>query len=493
MRHVPIGPSGLSGWLSGLSLLPPNGRIGRVVFRRVTRLFGTDGVRGLANADLTPEVAMGLSMAAIQVLSEEGAHGSTTGRPLAIVGRDPRASGEMLEAATVAGLTSAGADVVRVGVLPTPAVAFLTDRLGADLGVMISASHNAMPDNGIKFFARGGHKLDDSVEDRIEERMGDEHAGLGGERLTGVMVGRVRDNVSGAGEYVHHVLHSVGVIGNERPLAGLKVVIDGANGAAALVAPDALARAGADVTAIHCTPDGANINENCGSTHMGDLIRAVIETRADVGIAHDGDADRCLAVAADGTLVDGDHILAILGSSMHRAGTLAGGTIATTVMANLGFFRAMESAGIKVMTTAVGDRYVLDAMREHKLVLGGEQSGHVILGEHATTGDGLLTAFHLLKEVATSGKSLAELASIVTKYPQVLINVKGVDRAKAADNPELLAAVAEQEAILGDDGCVLLRPSGTEPVVRVMVEAADQATAQQVAEHLAEVVRATCR
>jgi phosphoglucosamine mutase len=453
----------------------------------VSRLFGTDGVRGLANGDLTPDLVLSLGSAAVQVLHEEGASGSTTGRPLAVVGRDPRASGEMLEAATVAGLTSAGADVVRVGILPTPAVAYLTDRLGADLGVMISASHNPMPDNGIKFFARGGHKLDDALEDRIEARLATLAA-----RPTGSGVGRVRDNVSGVGEYVHHALASIGITGSERPLLGLKVVLDGANGASALVAPDAFTRAGADVTAIHCIPDGLNINENCGSTHMGDLIRAVVESGADVGIAHDGDADRCLAVAADGSIIDGDHILAILALAMQRDGLLPSDTVVATVMANLGFFRAMRAGGIEVLQTQVGDRYVLEAMRAQGIALGGEQSGHVILAEHATTGDGLLTALHLLAEMKRSGSSLAELASVVTKYPQVLVNVHDVDRGRAASHPELLAAVAAEEHGLADAGRVLIRPSGTEPVVRVMVEAADEATAHDVAERLAAVVRSTC-
>lgn len=453
----------------------------------VGRLFGTDGVRGVANEGLTPELSLSLAHAAVRVLSEEGAHGSTSGRPLAVVGRDPRASGEMLEAATVAGLTSAGADVIRVGVLPTPAVAFLTDSLGADLGVMISASHNPMPDNGIKFFARGGHKLDDALEDRIEAIV--DH--IDG-RPTGAGVGRVRDNVSGAGDYVHHVLSTIGAATNERPLAGLKIVVDGANGAASAVAQDAYTRAGAEVMAIHCTPNGLNINEQCGSTHMDDLMRSVKEIGADIGIAHDGDADRCLAIDANGAVVDGDHILAILALAMNDAGSLRGNTVVGTVMANLGFTRAMQSAGINVVHTAVGDRYVLEEMRAKGFNLGGEQSGHVILSDYATTGDGVLTALHLLEVMAATKKPLAQLASVVTKYPQVLINVKGVDRAKAAAHPELLAEVAAQELMLGDRGRVLLRPSGTEPVVRVMVEAATQDMAHEVATRLAEVVRKTC-
>ena len=443
------------------------------------RLFGTDGVRGLANRELTAELALDLSVAAAHVLADAGAFAGH--RPFAVVGRDPRASGEFLEAAVVAGLASAGIDVRLLGVVPTPAVAHLTDALGADLGVMLSASHNAMPDNGIKFFARGGVKLDDAIEDAIEQRMGEAW-----DRPTGASVGRVTDASSAIELYEQHLLASIGGVS----LAGLKVVVDCANGAASRVAPESYSRAGAEVIAIHADPDGLNINDGCGSTHMDDLIAAVIANGADAGIAHDGDADRCLAVAADGSIVDGDHILAILADAMRDAGTLRETTVVSTVMANLGFRLAMDAAGISVVETAVGDRYVLEAMRTQSLSLGGEQSGHVIMSEYATTGDGLLTALHLLARVAQTGKSLGDLAAMVDKLPQVLINVPGIDKSGLGTCVPLQSALADAAAELGATGRVLLRPSGTEPVVRVMVEAATHEQAQQVADRLVDVLKA---
>lgn len=444
----------------------------------MARLFGTDGVRGLANEFLTAELALSLASAAADVL------GAAEGRTKVVVGRDPRASGEMLENAVVAGLTAAGADVIRVGVLPTPAVAFLTGTLNANFGVMLSASHNPMPDNGIKLFAAGGHKLPDSVEDAIEKQM------LAGpaQRPTGSHIGRVSDHHIGGGEYVEHLLTSLGGA-DARPLEGLKIVVDCANGAASSVAADAYRRAGAEVVTIHATPDGLNINADCGSTHLGDLIRAVREVSADAGIAHDGDADRCLAVDAQGNVVDGDHIIAILALGLKSRGALVGDTVVATVMANLGFTLAMRAAGITVVHTGVGDRYVLEAMHANGYILGGEQSGHVILSDHATTGDGLLTALHLLAEVARTGTTLAQAAAVVDKLPQVLVNVKGVDKQAAAQSSAVAAAVTSAEALLGETGRVLLRPSGTEPVVRVMVEAPTLAQAEEVAAGLAEVLR----
>jgi phosphoglucosamine mutase len=447
----------------------------------VGRLFGTDGVRGLANADLTAELALDLAVAAAHVLGDVGAFGGHEGRPVAVVGRDTRASGEFLEAAVVAGLASAGVDVWRVGALPTPAIAFLTAELDADLGVVLSASHNPMPDNGIKLLARGGHKLADDVEDAIEKRMNEQWT-----RPTGAAVGRVSDHAEGAELYVAHLLSTV-----PHPLAGITVVVDGANGAASYVGPEALRRAGATVIEMHTSPDGLNINDNCGSTHLGDLVAAVREHVADAGVAFDGDADRCLAVDADGEIVDGDHALAILGLAMRERGVLAHDTVVATVMANLGFQLAAQEAGLTVVETGVGDRYVLEAMREGGFVLGGEQSGHVILAEHATTGDGVLTALHLLARVAQTGRSLADLASVVQKLPQVLLNVRAVDKSRVTSDPVLLAAVAEAETELGRTGRVLLRSSGTEPVVRVMVEAATPEQARAVAERLAEVVTTT--
>jgi phosphoglucosamine mutase len=448
----------------------------------VGRLFGTDGVRGLANVDLTAEMAMGLSVAAAHVLGDLGAFEGH--RPVAVVGRDPRASGEFLEAAVVAGLASSGVDVLRLGVLPTPAVAYLTDALGVDFGVMLSASHNPMPDNGIKFLAKGGHKLDDAIEDAIEahyERFGGEEWS----RPTGAAVGRVRDHEAGLDQYVQHLL---GALPNR--LDGLKVVIDAAHGAASVVSPQAFRAAGAEVLAvIGAEPDGLNINDGVGSTHLDVLRAAVVEHGADLGLAHDGDADRCLAVDREGNEIDGDQILAVLAVGLRESGALAKDTVVATVMSNLGFKLALQREGIELVQTAVGDRYVLESMKEHGYTLGGEQSGHVILLDHATTGDGTLTGLMLAARVAATGKPLAELAGVMTRLPQVMINVKGVDKSRASQDEALLAAVAEAEAELGETGRVLLRPSGTEPLVRVMVEAANQEQAQDVCERLANVVR----
>ncbi|MGP3981908.1 phosphoglucosamine mutase [Streptomyces sp. KR80] len=446
------------------------------------RLFGTDGVRGVANADLTAELALGLSVAAAHVLAEAGTFEGH--RPTAVVGRDPRASGEFLEAAVVAGLASAGVDVLRVGVLPTPAVAYLTGALGADLGVMLSASHNPMPDNGIKFFARGGHKLADELEDRIEAVYEEHKAGEPWDRPTGAGVGRVRTYGEGFDNYVAHL---VGVLPNR--LDGLKIVLDEAHGAASRVSPEAFARAGAEVVTIGADPDGLNINDGCGSTHLDLLKAAVVEHGADLGVAHDGDADRCLAVDASGNEVDGDQILAVLALAMRETGTLRKNTVVTTVMSNLGFKLAMEREGVELVQTAVGDRYVLESMKSEGYALGGEQSGHVIVLDHATTGDGTLTGLMLAARMAATGRSLAELASVMERLPQVLINVPDVDKSQVGTSAELAAAVADAERELGTTGRVLLRQSGTEPLVRVMVEAADSDQARSVAARLADVVK----
>ncbi|WP_203338739.1 phosphoglucosamine mutase [Nocardioides limicola] len=439
-------------------------------------VFGTDGVRGLANGDLTAELALDLSVAAAHVLADLGEFEGH--RPLAVVGRDTRVSGEFLEAAVVAGLASAGVDVLLVGVLPTPGVAHLTATLAADLGVMISASHNPMPDNGIKFLARGGVKLDDVIEQQIEARLREPW-----QRPVGGGVGRVTRYDEGLASYVAHLVRTT-----TKPLTGLRVVLDCAEGAASLAGPLALRDAGADVTAIHAQPDGLNINDGCGSTHLESLRAAVLKDEADVGFALDGDADRCLAVDHTGAVVDGDQILCILAASMKESGRLVKDTVVATVMSNLGFTRAMDAAGIEVRQTAVGDRYVLEAMKADGLSLGGEQSGHVIMSEYATTGDGILTALHVLERMATTGTSLAGLAGAMTRFPQVLVNVPDVDKDRTGDEV-LLAAVAEAEAELGATGRVLLRPSGTEPLVRVMVEAATAAQADAVAGRLADVVR----
>ncbi|WP_030345459.1 phosphoglucosamine mutase [Streptomyces sp. NRRL S-1022] len=446
------------------------------------RLFGTDGVRGVANADLTAEMALGLSVAAAHVLAEAGTFEGH--KPTAVVGRDPRASGEFLEAAVVAGLASAGVDVLSVGVLPTPAVAHLTGALGADLGVMLSASHNAMPDNGIKFFARGGHKLADELEDRIEAVYDAHRHGEPWERPTGAGVGRVRSYDEGFEQYIAHLLS---VLPNR--LDGLKIVLDEAHGAASGVSPEAFARAGAQVVTIGAEPDGLNINDGCGSTHLDQLKAAVLEHGADLGIAHDGDADRCLAVDHTGEEVDGDQILAVLALAMRERSALRSDTVVATVMSNLGFKLAMEREGIRLVQTAVGDRYVLEEMKEHGYALGGEQSGHVIILDHATTGDGTLTGLLLAARIAGTGRTLRELVSVMERLPQVLINVPDVDRSRVRTSADVAAAVAEAEKELGATGRVLLRPSGTEPLVRVMVEAADIEQARAVAGRLADAVK----
>ncbi|MEU7906108.1 phosphoglucosamine mutase [Actinoplanes sp. NPDC049118] len=444
------------------------------------RLFGTDGVRGLANGDLlTPELALSVAVAAARVLIESDA----SHQPLAIVGRDPRASGEMLEAAVVAGLTSAGANVVRVGVLPTPAVAFLVGQTGADLGVMLSASHNPMPDNGIKLFAPGGQKLPDELEAKIEAAVADGHGLVG--RPTGAGVGRVHDLLDGAEHYIKHLVEST-----PHSLAGIKVVVDCANGAASEAGPTAYAEAGAEVIAIHAEPDGLNINDNCGSTHLEAVREAVLANGADLGLAHDGDADRCLAVTAAGAVVDGDQIMAILALAMRDAGTLTDDTLVATVMSNLGLRLAMKQAGIRLLETKVGDRYVLEELAAGGFALGGEQSGHIVMPAFATTGDGVLTGLHLMATIASSGKSLADLAAVLHKLPQVLINVPVKDRQAGAAAPTVQAAVALAENELGESGRVLLRPSGTEHLVRVMVEAGTEEQARTIAERVADEVRA---
>jgi phosphoglucosamine mutase len=448
----------------------------------VARLFGTDGVRGLANRDITADVALHLAQAAAVVLGKgrfaDGRRASGR-RPTAIVARDPRVSGEFISAAVAAGLASSGVDVFDAGVIPTPAIAFLIADFNADFGVMISASHNPAPDNGIKFFAAGGTKLPDIVEDRIE-------AALGQQKLspTGLDVGHIRRFADAEDRYVVHLLSTI-----PARLDGIHVVLDCANGAAAGISPEVFTDAGATVTVIGADPDGYNINDGVGSTHLDVLQAAVLEHGADVGIAHDGDADRCLAVDADGNIVDGDQIMAILAVSLKQRGLLKDDTLVATVMSNLGLTRAMADHDISVLHTAVGDRYVLEALTESQFTLGGEQSGHVIMTEFATTGDGILTGLHVVAEMARTGKTLAELASVMTVFPQVMINVRGVDHHALAADDVIAAAVQSAQVALGDTGRVLLRPSGTEPMVRVMVEAADHATAQRVADELSTVVR----
>jgi phosphoglucosamine mutase len=436
-------------------------------------LFGTDGIRGLANVDLTAELALDVAVAAAHILVE-----NSNERPRAIVGQDSRASGEFLEAAVVAGLTSAGVDVYRVGIVPTPAVAYLVASTGADLGVMISASHNPMPDNGIKLFQRGGEKLADEVEALVEARIGEPW-----QRPTGAAVGRVINDDQLVKKYIEHLISTIDV-----SLSGLKVVVDCAYGASSFTAPVALSRAGAEVIAIANTPDGWNINDGVGSTHLDFLRNAVLQNGADVGIAHDGDADRCLAIDATGAEIDGDVIMAILAKGFKAQGKLRANTIVGTVMSNLGFLHAMAESGIEVVTTAVGDRYVLEAMLQSDFNLGGEQSGHVIMRDYANTGDGLLTALQLLAEVKRSGQTLQELSRVMVRFPQVLINVKNVAKERLATSSVIADAVKVAEAELGANGRVLLRASGTESLVRVMVEAHSDSVAQDVATKLAQVV-----
>ncbi len=437
------------------------------------RLFGTDGVRGEANVELTPELAMRLGWAAVEVL------GKSNSRPLLVLGRDTRLSGDMLQAALVAGICSSGGQVELLGVIPTPAVAYLTRRKGADAGVVISASHNPAQDNGIKFFYRDGYKLPDALEAEIERTLREGRTAL----LPGDAVGRSYPAEGAEEEYLEHLLSVA-----QPDLAGMRVILDCANGAAYRVAPELLRRLGAAVEAMNARPDGLNINRDCGSTCCLDLQRAVVERGAHLGLAFDGDADRLIAVDEKGSLVDGDHIMAISAIRLKERGGLKGNAVVTTVMSNLGFHRAMRREGIEVHQTAVGDRYVLERMLQDGYNLGGEQSGHVIFLDHATTGDGLVTALMLLEAVREAGEPLSSLASVVRKVPQILINVRVKDKDSWEERPRLASALREWEERLGDEGRVLLRPSGTEPVLRVMVEALDRETAERAARELATLV-----
>jgi phosphoglucosamine mutase len=459
------------------------------------RIFGTDGVRGVAGRDLTARLAMDLAVAAVPVLAP-AAVGS--GRPVAVIGRDSRASGDFLEAAVVAGLASSGVDVLRLGVIPTPGVAYLTGALNADFGVVLSASHNPAPDNGIKFFGRGGVKLPDEVEDAIEAELrtgaaGAATAATAMNAAEPIMFGRVTDAYSKHEAYLDHLLGTLPATADGRPpLQGLRVVADCAHGAAYSIGPRALRRAGAEVIAIGAAPDGLNINAGVGSTHLDTLAAAVVEHGADAGLAFDGDADRCLAMDADGSPLDGDQILTVLAAQLSQAGQLAGNAVVVTVMSNLGFHDAMREAGIAVIQTPVGDKHVYAAMRDGGYVLGGEQSGHIIQMGHATTGDGVLTGLHLLAAVNRSGVPVSAAAKMMTRYPQVLINVRG-DKDRAMADPSLAGAVKAAQGMLGDAGRVLLRPSGTEPAIRVMVEAREAGLADGIAGQLAEAVRLAMR
>jgi phosphoglucosamine mutase len=436
-------------------------------------LFGTDGVRGVAGVDLTAELAHDLAVAAAHVLTDRGEFAGHKAR--AIIGQDSRESGSYLEAAICRGLTEAGIDVYRVGILPTPAISYLVTSRGADLGVMISASHNPATDNGIKFFARTGRKLEDALESQIEATLGERW-----DRPSGIPIGEEIIDSKARDEYISYLLSTI-----ENRFDGLKVVVDCANGAASSVAPEVLQRLGAEVIAIHAEPNGTNINANCGSTHTGNLISRVKSERADLGIAHDGDADRVLAIDHEGNIVDGDHILGILAAHTD----IPTKAIVGTVMTNLGLIRAVERRGLRFIATPVGDRYVLETMLAEGHMLGGEQSGHVIMRKFANTGDGILTALHLISEVVRSKKSLKELASFMDRYPQVMINVSGVSKAKLGENAKVKDAVASAEAELGERGRVLLRASGTEPLIRVMVEAESAELAEKFASSLAALVK----
>ena len=436
-------------------------------------LFGTDGVRGVAGVDLTAQLAHDLAVAAAEVLTESGEFAGH--RPVAIVGQDSRESGAYLEAAICKGLTENGVDVRKVGILPTPAVSFLITELKADLGVMISASHNPAQDNGIKFFSRTGRKLDDAIEGKIERLLGQPW-----QRPAEMEIGHEIEDTESREKYISYLLGTI-----ESSFAGLKIVVDCANGAASFVAPEVLRRAGAEVVAISASPNGLNINQNCGSTHLENLIATVKSEHADLGIAHDGDADRVLAIDHEGNVVDGDYILGILADHTH----LPTKTVVGTVMTNLGLIRALEARGIGFIATPVGDRYVLEKMTAEGHTLGGEQSGHVIMSKYGNTGDGLLTALHLISHVAQSKKSLKELTSFMKRYPQVLINVSGVAKEKLAHNQRIQESVKKIESQLGLTGRVLLRASGTEPLIRVMIEAENRTDAQQFAESLASLVK----
>ena len=441
----------------------------------MARLFGTDGVRGVANKEITADFSLKLAQAAAIVL---GAQSRERGeRPRAVIAKDPRVSSDYIVAAVSAGLASSGVDVFDAGVLPTPACAYLTADLGADFGVMVSASHNPATDNGIKFFSRGGHKLPDDVEDQIEAEFGKSMLPIG------EGVGEIARFSDAEDRYLIHLLSAM-----RNRLEGLKIVVDCAHGAASAISPQAFTDAGAKVIVIGADPDGTNINSGYGSTHLSALQAAVVENKADLGIAHDGDADRCLAVDENGKIIDGDKILAVLALAMKQRGELARGTVVSTVMSNLGFKVAMQKAGINVVETAVGDRYVLEEMRKEGYTLGGEQSGHIIFSQYATTGDGILTGMQLAAEMVASGKKLSELTSIVETYPQVLINVAGVDKSKVDSDSELQSLVAQAVSELGESGRVLLRASGTEALVRVMVEAKEMGDAQGWAERIAVVV-----
>ncbi|WP_018131477.1 phosphoglucosamine mutase [Effusibacillus pohliae] len=439
------------------------------------RLFGTDGVRGVANTELSAELAYRLGRAAAYILTR-GKQGARI-----VVGKDTRISGDMLEAALISGILSVGVNAIRVGVVSTPGVAYLTRTLKADAGVMISASHNPVADNGIKFFGGDGFKLLDEVEAEIESLLEGEDRMP---RPTAGDIGRVEERPDAVVQYIEYLQTTV-----PNRFDGLKVVLDCGNGAAYQIAPEVFRRLGAEVIAIHAEPNGVNINVKCGSTHPDVVREAVLQHGANVGLSFDGDADRLIAVDEQGQLVDGDYVMAILGRSLKAAGQLPHNTIVTTVMSNVGFVKAAKELGIDLVRTAVGDRYVMEAMREGGYVLGGEQSGHIIMLQHNTTGDGVLTAIQLTNVLVAEGKPLSELRSVMRSYPQVLVNVRVANKEAWEQNDAIRQAIRSVEEKLGDEGRVLVRPSGTEPLIRVMAEGPDEQTVREYVNRIADVVK----
>ncbi len=445
----------------------------------MARLFGTDGVRGEANVSLTPELAYRLGRAATIYFGSESKK-----KPTILIGRDTRISGQMFEAALAAGICSAGGIATIIGIIPTPGVAYLTKKLHAKAGIVISASHNPFQDNGIKFFGGDGYKLPDAVEDELETIVHKIDNGDDLSRPTGKDVGHIEYRADLVRQYEDFLTTTT-----DETFDGIKIVLDCANGAAYEVMPKLLRRFGAEVKVIHALPNGTNINNGCGSTHLESLKKAVLENNADFGIAHDGDADRCLCVDEKGEVIDGDHILVMCATEMKKAGKLKNNTVVSTVMANIGFHKALKTAGINVEVTKVGDRYVLENMLANGHIIGGEQSGHIIFTEYSTTGDGLLTALQVLSSLKRSGKKASELTALMTTYPQLLVNVKVKSKEGWESNKAIKSAIAEGEKILGENGRVLVRPSGTEELIRVMAEGQNQDELEKICNSIADVVK----
>ena len=442
------------------------------------KYFGTDGVRGVANKELTPELAFKLGRYGGYVL----AHNEGEKHPRVLVGRDTRVSGEMLESALIAGLASIGAEVMRLGVISTPGVAYLTREMGAQLGIMISASHNPVADNGIKFFGADGFKLSDKQEEEIEQLLDQEQPDL--PRPAGKDILHFSDYYEGAQKYLSYLKSTIDI-----NLDGLKITLDGANGSTSSLAPFLFGDLEATTVTIGCNPDGYNINDECGSTHPEYLAEKVVETESDFGLAFDGDGDRLIAVDEKGNIIDGDQIMFIIGQEMHKNHELNNNMIVSTVMSNLGFYKALETEGIQSNKTKVGDRYVVEEMRRGRYNLGGEQSGHIVMMDYNTTGDGLLTGVQLAAIIKSSGKTLSELAAQMKKYPQSLINVKVTDKHHVSENEDVKAVMNEVENEMNGEGRILVRPSGTEPLVRVMVEAATNEDAERYAQTIANKVK----